>query len=776
MLTLSLHKMAIRSDSHPIHQYCHIESIPCGKGKDWDKGHNVYCLLDETNTKDTVVEEMAKFLREGRIGKTLTDKAIVYESHVRTFWNSARYEESDKSIYYVVRKKDENGKDVDLEMKFNVEDIRRVLELGDTDNDPTIVSERLAKGMWYRMGFTGQINGNMTKTSFSNAYKFLMHCVVHSLSHRKGAYDETSDYIMNIVTSLMLNKRYNVSQVIFEYMKENIKAGKDRYIMYPCFIMMMINDQFKDLPKRNDDIMELRNMTTETITRVTKGDDERTKRMICRINNPAYVAPENDKWRHEESNSDNEDERMSDQGSSVHTETGKEPEGVVQDDCSEEADSEATVSESEFDPTTLGRSKAKLMKKPSKKKKASDEEDSCYVPDEPKKQRAKCKAVQTGVTLRRVRVKKTGAELPKDKDGKKEKHVEMSKVQEAEKARSVEIPKEPEVQNVEVPEVVVQKNKDDDDYVKITSYKVATPPPPPPQDQPESSHPKDTSFDYLFEGLPPAAGVFKEDIPEDDYDMFNNEVVKELMKKVAELEKEKAKAEAERDALKTQIEELMMASDQVRMVLIDQEEKIKKREDDAEDNTKLFDVLQEEISKLNKKLANMNDINQTLNQMISDLHEASGNEMRAIKLEMEAMKAEKVMKDNQLNMLYVVIESHLKIDAHAAFNEIEVKRVEERRIQRERELAQEATQRRKAVVVDDEAGGSSSVVDVEMTEAEADPLGSCLSRSVDARMEEVEEETPNFILVGKASYVPYSIKEIVRQIKVKERQRKAKLA
>ncbi|KAM0019866.1 hypothetical protein Hdeb2414_s0025g00660761 [Helianthus debilis subsp. tardiflorus] len=141
-------------------------------------------------------------------------------------------------------------------MKFNVGYLRRVLELGDTDNDPTIMSERLAKGMWCRMGYTGHINGKMTKTSFSNAYKFLMHCVVHSLSHRKGAYDETSDYIMNIITSLVLNRRYNVSQVIFEYMKENIKAGDDRYIMYPRFIMMMINDQFKDLPKRNDDIMD----------------------------------------------------------------------------------------------------------------------------------------------------------------------------------------------------------------------------------------------------------------------------------------------------------------------------------------------------------------------------------------------------------------------------------------------------------------------------------------------------------------------------------------
>ncbi|KAJ0694239.1 hypothetical protein HanPI659440_Chr15g0606551 [Helianthus annuus] len=32
--------------------------------------------------------------------------------------------------------------------------------------------------------------------------------------------------------------------------------------------------------------------------------------MICKIDNPAYVAPENDAWRHDNSNSENEDEEM----------------------------------------------------------------------------------------------------------------------------------------------------------------------------------------------------------------------------------------------------------------------------------------------------------------------------------------------------------------------------------------------------------------------------------------------------------------------------------
>ncbi|MFS7947811.1 hypothetical protein Hanom_Chr06g00552591 [Helianthus anomalus] len=44
------------------------------------------------------------------------------------------------------------------------------------------------------------------------------------------------------------------------------------------------------------------------------------------------------------------------------------------------------------------------------------------------------------------------------------------------------------------------------------------------------------------------------------------------------------------------------------------------------------------------------------------------------------------------------------------------------------------------------------------------------------KKEEVKEETPNFIHIGKASSVPYSIKEIVCQIKVKDRRRKTKIA
>ncbi|MFS7988769.1 hypothetical protein Hanom_Chr11g01038751 [Helianthus anomalus] len=131
---------------------------------------------------------------------------------------------------------------------------------------------------------------------FSPPYKFLIHCVVHALSHRKGAYDETCDYIMNIITCLVLNRPYNVSQVIFDHLVDNIGSGSGKYIMYPRCIQMMIDDQVKDLPKDLADILD--------------DPEPRARRMICKIDNPAYVAPENDAWRHENSNSENEDDKL----------------------------------------------------------------------------------------------------------------------------------------------------------------------------------------------------------------------------------------------------------------------------------------------------------------------------------------------------------------------------------------------------------------------------------------------------------------------------------
>ncbi|MFS7969971.1 hypothetical protein Hanom_Chr09g00815491 [Helianthus anomalus] len=58
------------------------------------------------------------------------------------------------------------------------------------------------------------------------------------------------------------------------------------------------------------------------------------------------------------------------------------------------------------------------------------------------------------------------------------------------------------------------------------------------------------------------------------------------------------------------------------------------------------------------------------------------------------------MKDEQLNMLYTVMEHHLGINVQSIYNSLKIQRVKERRAQREKELAKEATKKKKELIVE----------------------------------------------------------------------------
>ncbi|MFS7904580.1 hypothetical protein Hanom_Chr01g00037791 [Helianthus anomalus] len=179
-----------------------------------------------------------------------------------------------------------------LRLIFTVADVRRVLDLRDSDDDTIIIPERLSKGLWCRMGYTGHVNDIYLKSRFCRPYKFMVHCVVQALSHRQGAYDETSDYIMNIITCLVLKRPYNISQVLFNHMVDNIKGEK--YIMYSRFVQMLLVDQVKDLPKDPTVELKLQHMSIETLNRlnkykgITEDQEPRIKGMICKIANLDY--------------------------------------------------------------------------------------------------------------------------------------------------------------------------------------------------------------------------------------------------------------------------------------------------------------------------------------------------------------------------------------------------------------------------------------------------------------------------------------------------------
>ncbi|MFS8019582.1 hypothetical protein Hanom_Chr15g01405451 [Helianthus anomalus] len=568
----------------------------------------------------TSFKDVVKFLRESRFNKALTDRTIVYESHVRMFWKSLRYEEKERMIYSAIQKRDENDKKVDVEIKFNVGDLRRVLDLGDTDDHPTIVSERLCKGLWCRMGFEGNVNGKFLKSMFSRPYKFLIHCIVHALSHRKGAYDEPSDYIMNIITCLVLNRPYNISQVLFNHLIDNIRGEK--YIIYPSFIQMIIDDQVTDLRKDPADVMNFRNMTSDTLKRLNQyklkkeETKHRAKHKICKIANPRYVAPENEAWRHDNSNSEDETDRLRDmhekklrywfvkdgkrkrtlnasptviapkvptpkivvkcivkRGSHKRRPSKKSPPRLVDEpvldpsDVLQQGNEEATA--------TQGTSVEKIDESAkhiqpegvvhSDSSDADDEStDTEQEIDMSKKKRKGSDEddstyMPTAEEKKKLRTKRKAVQfgdIPRNVRAKKG-GATRPESQSGKKEKHVISSKGPEAvkdQNIEVPEVPEVQSQE---YVRIEKKGV---------DDAETSWPKKTTLLDLFEGFPNVHGEYTDDILIDEENgMFYDETIKDLKKKVSILEKEKAKAEADRYELKKQLEELSKINEEINL-------------------------------------------------------------------------------------------------------------------------------------------------------------------------------------------------------------------
>ncbi|MFS7953804.1 hypothetical protein Hanom_Chr07g00622861 [Helianthus anomalus] len=157
-----------------------------------------------------------------------------------------------------------NGEDKEIVITEQL--VREVLDFPDNEDSPTKFPERMVKGCMLRMGYNGPLNNaNYSKACFSKPYKFLIHSVIHALSHRKGGYDVMRDYQMNMVTTLVLNKKYNFSKIIFHYMKENITAGSKTWI-YQRFVQMMLYHAFPDLVKDEDnDLLALYHMDNDTL-------------------------------------------------------------------------------------------------------------------------------------------------------------------------------------------------------------------------------------------------------------------------------------------------------------------------------------------------------------------------------------------------------------------------------------------------------------------------------------------------------------------------------
>ncbi|MFS7979594.1 hypothetical protein Hanom_Chr10g00929541 [Helianthus anomalus] len=146
-------------------------------------------------------------------------------------------------------------------------------------------------------------------------YKFLLHILIQCLSNRRSSYDMSSNDLIGLMVALILNKPFNISKYLFSNMKENLRrtgVSGHKFWMYPRFLQMIMNVQYPDLPKEANDVLKIYVMIKHSL-KIFKGvaakryPEETPRKMFGAMKDKNYVAPANDKWRHDDSQSDNEE-------------------------------------------------------------------------------------------------------------------------------------------------------------------------------------------------------------------------------------------------------------------------------------------------------------------------------------------------------------------------------------------------------------------------------------------------------------------------------------
>ena len=76
-----------------------------------------------------------------------------------------------------------------------------------------------------------------------------MHIMIVLLFARRSGFDIMGPRLQSAMAALVYNKQYNFSLYFMDEFIQQIHAGgRERFLMYPCFVMMLIQHLLPNLP------------------------------------------------------------------------------------------------------------------------------------------------------------------------------------------------------------------------------------------------------------------------------------------------------------------------------------------------------------------------------------------------------------------------------------------------------------------------------------------------------------------------------------------------
>ncbi|GJS78512.1 hypothetical protein Tco_0728393 [Tanacetum coccineum] len=196
----------------------------------------VACLEKTEGNSD--FHEIVDFLASSSIHHALTVSPPIYTSYIEQFWNTA----SSQTVNDV---KQINATVDSKAVVVTEASIRSSLLFNDADGTACLTNEAIFQNLAL-MGYEGDFNKlTFQKALFSPQWKFLIHTILHCLSSKSTSWNEFSTNIASAVICLATNQKFNFSKLIFDGMLRNLDNTKKKFLMYPRFLMVFLNNQIE---------------------------------------------------------------------------------------------------------------------------------------------------------------------------------------------------------------------------------------------------------------------------------------------------------------------------------------------------------------------------------------------------------------------------------------------------------------------------------------------------------------------------------------------------
>ncbi|GKC29791.1 hypothetical protein Tco_1037085 [Tanacetum coccineum] len=175
------------------------------------------------------------------------EKSIENADFDEIFWSTAKIKivNNERQIRAKV-----NGKTIVI----SESSVRRDLQFNDEDGIACLTNTEIFENLQL-MGYEN-LSDRLTfyKSYFSHQWKYLIHTILQCLSSKSTAWNEFGTNIASAVICLAKNQKFNFSKLIFDGMLRNLDPNSKKFLMYPRFLQLFLNNQIENLtPTFNDE-------------------------------------------------------------------------------------------------------------------------------------------------------------------------------------------------------------------------------------------------------------------------------------------------------------------------------------------------------------------------------------------------------------------------------------------------------------------------------------------------------------------------------------------